>query len=178
MMARQHADSDYARLKAVYRRLIKLCGGYCAAAEITRVGKSKLHDYGNAHRPEFAPIDVVADLEAAAEQPLVSAELRHLNTEITCMAKPITDGEVHGLGVRVLSEVAAFERNAVEALENDGEIDDDELAQLIDDAEKIRAAARHASVALRRAQEVRRERETGVDVILDLRREVMEGKAS
>lgn len=177
MMARQHADSDYARLKAVYRRLVKMCGGYCAAAEITRVGKSKLHDYGNARRPEFAPIDVVADLETAAEQPLVSAELRHLNTEITCMARPITDGEVHGLGVRVLSEVAAFERTVVEALEDDGEIDDEELARLIDDAEKMRAAARHASAVLRRAQQVRREGESDMDVIHDLRRE-REGKTS
>lgn len=59
---------DYQGLKASFRTLVDMCGGYAEAAKITRVSAQMLHAYGDPNKMDcFPPIDVIADLEAHAD---------------------------------------------------------------------------------------------------------------
>ena len=79
MSARQLPERDYLALKASTRGLLKLAGGQEAASSATRVGQQALSRYGAASEPEaFAPIDVIADLEAETGEPVVTRALAHL----------------------------------------------------------------------------------------------------
>lgn len=59
------SDAQYA-FKAAVRRAVKIAGGPNAAAESARVDAARLSRYGNNDAPEFAPIDVCQELDAAA----------------------------------------------------------------------------------------------------------------
>lgn len=66
---------DYHALKAATRQLVDYAGGGNRAAQVSRLGQSEYSRGGsltpdNAER--FLPIDVVADLEAATGQPVVT----------------------------------------------------------------------------------------------------------
>ncbi|MFC3693388.1 phage regulatory CII family protein [Chenggangzhangella methanolivorans] len=77
--ARQLPERDYLALKAETRALVKRCGGQEAAAASTRVSHQALSRYGALEdAPNFAPIDVVADLEAEIGEPVVSRALAGL----------------------------------------------------------------------------------------------------
>jgi hypothetical protein len=70
--------TEYLTLKAATRALLRT-GTAVAAAAVTRVGDSRLSDYGHPHKPnDFAPIDVIADLEAECGVPVVTAALARL----------------------------------------------------------------------------------------------------
>lgn len=83
MDARTFGKDTYKRLKRRTEKLITILGGLEDAAQETRAGKSSLGNYAD-HREHgsganlWAPIDVIADLEAAAGEPLVTRELARL----------------------------------------------------------------------------------------------------
>lgn len=62
-------------LKVRFAVLVQRCGGYVAAAAGCRVGSTQLNNYASMAHDQFAPLDVVADLEEIAGEPLVTAEL-------------------------------------------------------------------------------------------------------
>lgn len=83
MEARTFGKDTYKRLKRRTDKLIDLCGGLVEAANETRAGKSSLANYADsrdvgAAANLWAPIDIIADLEAAAGEPLVTKELARL----------------------------------------------------------------------------------------------------
>jgi hypothetical protein len=83
MEARTFGKDTYKRLKRRTEKLINLCGGLVDAAEETRAGKSSLANYADSREHGaaanlWAPIDVIADLEQAAGEPLVTRELARL----------------------------------------------------------------------------------------------------
>jgi hypothetical protein len=83
MQARTFGKDTYKQLKRRTDQLIDLCGGLVAASVETRAGKSSLANYadsreGVAAASMWAPIDVIADLEKKAGQPLVSRELARM----------------------------------------------------------------------------------------------------
>jgi hypothetical protein len=69
---------EYGRLKQAAKRLIKACGGLEAASMITRVGHSELARYYTHEERLFMPIDVAADLEAIASNPVITQALAHM----------------------------------------------------------------------------------------------------
>ena len=69
---------SYQALKAAFRRLTKTVGGQESAAGVTRVDYQRIGRYGRAHEAMFAPVDVVADLEADAGEPLVTRVMADL----------------------------------------------------------------------------------------------------
>lgn len=81
---------DYALEKAATRQLVRLAGGVAQAATFTRVDPARLSRYGSPHDPQFVPIDVVADLEAEAGDPIVTRALADLSGCLL-VAKPKAD---------------------------------------------------------------------------------------
>jgi len=74
--------ADYRRLKLAGRDLVAACGGQSRAAEkVTRIGQqqlSKALSLADEFSEVFLPIDVVLDLEADCETPIVTRVLAEL----------------------------------------------------------------------------------------------------
>ena len=140
---RVHPQDVYAALKAVTRKLVRECGGTLYAE--TRVGKTKLAEYGSANAPEcFAPIDVIADLERDAG-PIVTAELARIAGYVltpTEAAGPARqDPNEHVLAIAEhLGELSRVIREA----QSDGRYTAAEIERLRKEAEDIVVAANRA----------------------------------
>jgi hypothetical protein len=142
MDARTFGKDTYKRLKRRTDQLIDLCGGLVAASAETRAGKSSLANYADSRERSaatnlWAPIDVIADLEHAAGEPLVTRELARLaGYDLLPMATaddrldPLSDHCHHAVlmaratavalamdedGVRTTDELAAYEDALSEA---------------------------------------------------------------
>ena len=139
MKARQLPQSDYLSLKATFRELVKLVGSETHAARLTRVSQQHVGRYGNVTEEfseYFAPIDVVADLEAEVG-PVVTRELArlcgHLLVELPHGAREIVDlGRVSG---RAMKEVGDVFMGMGKALD-DGVLDAAEGPQLMRDLDE------------------------------------------
>lgn len=150
MPARQLPALDYKAVKAAFRLLVQEAGGPVAAAKITRVSDTMLSNYGNPNNEDcFAPIDVVADLEAEVGTPIVTCKLadlmgfdlvprngpdkleiehigRHLGdvssamTEtIRSMADAMADGRLTAIEMRRMREAAAAAHTQLSELDRD-----------------------------------------------------------
>jgi len=76
---RQLPARDYASLKAEFRDLVEAGGGVTRAARITRVNAPRLSNYCSSQDSSFAPVDVIADLEAEVGEPIVTRILADLS---------------------------------------------------------------------------------------------------
>ena len=153
---RQLAQDDYRRIKALFRRLVKLSGGLCEAAEITRYEKSRLSDFQNPHHSAFPPADVIADLEAEVGEALVSRELVRLVGELNLEGPLPQDGDFNQLGRRILIELAELESEFERRFE-DGSLCERDLEVMEKEAGDVLAAARHYHDAVCRLRAARRE---------------------
>lgn len=109
------AAHDYLRLKAAFRRLVKLAGGQESSASVTRVDFQRIGRYGRAHEMIFAPIDVVADLEADTARPEVTRILADM-AGFVLIAKPPASGNAAWI-----AQLGALAKEAGEALARLGE---------------------------------------------------------
>lgn len=137
-----------AALKTAARVLIQRLGGIDAAATCTRVGRSNLAEYGSLHHPDrHMPVDVVADLEMIAGEPLVTAALaRAAGFTLVPLALPSGGDAVLHLQ-RVAGQSGTVLSSAVAAL-SDGTIDADEREALLAQLDDLRAAVGAAMAAL------------------------------
>lgn len=135
MSPRYLPHRDYLGLKAAFRRLVVLAGGGNEAAAQTRVGQQALDRYGSVnpeHEERFAPVDVIADLEAACGEPLITRKLAELAGYV------LSPLPTNGRGSVPLTRVTAEAMHKVSkifadlgaALENDGFINFKEDQQL------------------------------------------------
>lgn len=141
-MTRDSRSTLNNRIKAATRALVDKAGGQTYAADQTRVPQSKLSEYGSVHKPDrFMPADVVADLEAAVGEPVVTRELAEQQgyvlvrasaaaSPMSMLARVAAIGRSHGTLIEVLSHAL-----------DDGKIEAHE-------ADAIRAALRPLQVAL------------------------------
>lgn len=162
---RTHPRAVYLRLKAATRRLVETAGGLMLAAEVTRVGKTKLSDYGNQNLDEiFAAADVIADLEAAAGAPLVTRELARIagHALIALPGASGDEGWIARLG-GVSKETGAVIGRLAEALGDDGmvsaaEIRRGDLIGLASEAIEQLVLLRAAAIEMLRQDDERRGR--------------------
>ncbi|MBL4590610.1 MAG: hypothetical protein JKY96_01485 [Phycisphaerales bacterium] len=83
---RQLTVEDYREIKDAFKRLVLLClkdghRGATAAAIVTRVSQERISQYyshDEKFRGDFAPADIVADLEAHVDAPIVTEFLADL----------------------------------------------------------------------------------------------------
>ncbi|MFA5897904.1 MAG: hypothetical protein WC829_02205 [Hyphomicrobium sp.] len=114
MTARQLPAADYHGLKTAFRALVRRIGSATHAAELTRVRQQEISNYGSAadeYAERFAPIDVIADLEAEVG-PLVTAELarltNHMLLPLPAVARCGTPlGRITGQAMRQVGEAFA-----------------------------------------------------------------------
>lgn len=149
--------ADYVALKQASKRLIKSCGGLDAASLVTRVGHSELARYYDPSEKLFMPIDVAADLETIAREPLVTQSLASL-MEFALMPVQPEVAEPHHHWTALLAqlgeETAAALRQIGSALADHGTLTPDtintyQLARHLDNL--IQAALQlKASISLRR----------------------------
>lgn len=154
--ARQLPESDYLRVKALCRRLVKLAGGFCRAAEVTRLNKTHIADCCNPAKAWFLPIDAILDLEVEVGQALVTGELSQMQDELVASGSFDIEALLK-LGARIQEELGQFCGLSRQAGE-DQVIDDRELDQLIKEADDVLIAARDACETLRRVKAGRRRR--------------------
>lgn len=84
---RQHAASEYLRLKAEFKSLVRRVGGVEAAASLTDVSAQRISEYGNPHRTgDWPRADVIMDLEAFDGSSTVSALMHKLSANTPCGA--------------------------------------------------------------------------------------------
>lgn len=132
--ARYLPKNDYLGLKATFRRLVVLVGGGNEAAAQTRVGQQALDRYGSIsaeHEDRFAPADVIADLEAACGEPIVTRKLAELSGHVL-VPLPVVQGSTARLDQvtgKALMEVGQVFTRLGEA-RADGVICDNEAAAL------------------------------------------------
>lgn len=92
-MARPFPAAAYARLKAATGAALAATpdGSAAAFAKRTRVVERSLRLYADHSSDLFAPIDVIADIEHAARQPLITNVLADLNGFIVVRAPGSSD---------------------------------------------------------------------------------------
>jgi hypothetical protein len=134
MDARTFGKDTYRRLKRRTDQLIDACGGLVAASAETRAGKSSLANYADSREHGaatnlWAPIDIVADLEKVAGEPLVTRELARLaGYDLLPMATandrldPLSDHCQHAILMARATAVAL-------AMDDDGVRTTDELTE-------------------------------------------------
>lgn len=140
-LARPLREGDYLALKSATRQLVRQCGGVEAGAAVTRAGFQTLSKYGRPQEPVFAPVDVIADLEADAGAPLVTRQLAALAHHVLV---PLPRGGTgKGRWYRHISEVTQGVGEVVQrlgrALEDDGDVSREEVKRL-DLREEVREA--------------------------------------
>ncbi len=152
MSARQLPERDYLVLKAATRGLTKLAGGQETAAGVTRVGQQALSRYGAAQEQEaFAPIDVIADLEAETGDPVVTRALAHL-AGFDLVARDRGDGQPLP---RRLGCIAKEAGDVVASLANalaDGAVTPEERTQIEAETQELIAEAHRLLAALKREE--------------------------
>ncbi|KAB2846553.1 MAG: hypothetical protein F9K44_15140 [Hyphomicrobiaceae bacterium] len=126
MSARRLPRSFYLSLKAATRRLVAVVGGQEAAALVSRVGHQEFSNYGSpAERYEerFMPIDVVADLEDEAGEPVIT---RPMVERQGYLVVPLPKGSGPALLIeasgRSAAELGRLMIHIGEALQDDGRI--------------------------------------------------------
>ena len=130
-LGRAFPSSAYLSIKAGFRRLTKAVGGQESAASITRVDYQRIGRYGRPHEGMFPPVDVIADLEADAGDPIVTRILAGLQGHILIPlppadADPAWVAHLGALGKEAGEAIARLS----EALADDGKITADEVRDM------------------------------------------------
>nr|WP_314075039.1 phage regulatory CII family protein [uncultured Roseococcus sp.] len=107
MNARRDVPQTMRALKTLFRALVDRVGGCEAAAACARPGRSQIASYYDMTSEAFAPIDVISDLEAAAQEPLVTSELARRQGYVLVPVEPQGNGELP-------ASMAAFGREVSE----------------------------------------------------------------
>jgi hypothetical protein len=95
MLRNRHLPAlEYLAMKDTFHRLVEGLGGPHRAAAFTRVSAQMLSNYGNPNDDSFAPIDVVADLESEAAEPIVTRLLAgFVNSDVVMRPNPKANAE-------------------------------------------------------------------------------------
>lgn len=94
MNARRDIPQSMRALKTLFRALVDRVGGCEAAAACARPGRSQIASYYDMTSEAFAPVDVIADLEAAAQEPLITTELARRQGYVLMPIEPQGNGEL------------------------------------------------------------------------------------
>ncbi|MCF3935049.1 hypothetical protein L1787_16720 [Acuticoccus sp. M5D2P5] len=152
--ARELPRNDYLKIKAACRDLVRAVGGVTRAAAITRLDAARISRACSPNDSSFLPIDVIADLEAHAEDPIVTRTLASLSG-FTVIPDEAT--RPAGSPLQHLAAVAKEHADVVSSISNayaDGEFDADEISAAQDEVREAMEALANLNQAL--AEKARR----------------------
>jgi hypothetical protein len=152
MSPRRDVSPDQRALKALFRALVDCCGGFDAAAACTRVKSSQLHNYTDMRSDQFAPVDVVADLERVAGEPLVTAELARRAGWLLMPLPAEGEGRLSQSIAHLARETGEACASFVEAMGNDGRIDPAEGERIERELADVARVVGQALAALKQAR--------------------------
>lgn len=136
-------------LKARFGILVKRCGGYVAAAAGCRVGSTQLNNYASMFHDQFAPLDVVADLEDIAGEPIVTAEMAHRAGYVLVPVDAQGEGQLASSMAKLGKEVGESFGAYGDAMA-DGRLSPPEMERLARELADVAAAAKAALAVLTR----------------------------
>jgi hypothetical protein len=105
--ARLLSRNDYRALKDATQEAVEKAGGCAKAGGETRVGPSYLSRYGNVHEAMFAPVDVAAELDALAGEPVIARALAALSGYQLVKMTAANDAQTFHRHLATVSERAA-----------------------------------------------------------------------
>lgn len=111
----------YERFKAGFGRLLQKAGGVDKSATLTRVGGSALYQMASVNETRhFPPIDVIADIEKQAGDPILTRLLAELAGFSLVPVQPVKiNGSFSRLLANLGKEVSDVFSDAAKALEDD-----------------------------------------------------------
>lgn len=143
-----HRPADQA-LKVAWRKLVEAYGGQVAAAAYLGRGQSLISDYGNVNTAPFAPVNLIAALEAVTHglpgHPIMTRELaRAAGYMLVPMpqAEGVSTGAVMQLVAAQAKEAGGVTASAIDALA-DGHYS---AAEIADTRAKLALAQQHYAV--------------------------------
>ncbi|KZL02291.1 MULTISPECIES: hypothetical protein [unclassified Pseudovibrio] len=120
--------SDYVRLAAYAKELVKMTGGVDATSMVTRVSPSQLSRYGNPQNLEGMPIDVLADLEHEAGEPLLTRVLARMSGfALVKLPREASEPDWVGNMGQLSKEFADVVSRVGECLRDDGKVSASEV---------------------------------------------------
>lgn len=160
MKACSISDASKIALKNTTRRLINLAGGLDSASAACRTSSTSLGRFQNVNDKQFVPADVIADLEADINEPLVTRALALLaGYELTPVSQapekcPTDPTQMVARIAHELGDLAAI----VEDMDADGRRDIHELQAVADALSEIGRAAERGKDEIQRLILAARER--------------------
>lgn len=143
----QHHPRDLIALKTAFRLLVQGVGGGEAAGAALRYRPSHLSEAASPHCQDRWPrVDHIAELEALAGEPFVTAQLARLSG-CTLLPMPRARGEEGAALAAVLSSAGELGARTVAAL-SDGALNEAERADLVARLGALKRAAAHAEALL------------------------------
>lgn len=152
MNARRDIPPTMRALKTLFRALVDRVGGCEAAAACARPGRSQIASYYDMTSEAFAPIDVVVDLEAAAQETLITSEMARRQGYALVPIEPQGNGELPTSMASFGREVAEVFATYADAMA-DGKLSRDEAEELERQLLDVIRVANGAVAVLRRRLE-------------------------
>lgn len=131
MSVRPTSDADRVKLKRAFHLLVELAGGVSLAENVTRVRAAALSKFGSLSDEQFAPIDVVLDLERSVGSPVVTNLLAEMQGYRTARGPAASGAGAPGLEdlARLVRESADV-TTAFAAAAIDGRFDPHEVREI------------------------------------------------
>lgn len=143
----------YGDLKTAVRALLHAAGGETKAAELCRVSKSTLSEYGNPrYTDRHIPVDVALALERATGETPVTGHMAVEHNAILLRLPEDTGAEEAWIDLltRIGKEAGDVFHRTGEYLADDGIIDEREAQVLLRELDELLAAAAAMRAAVRR----------------------------
>ncbi|AEV37529.1 hypothetical protein PSE_3021 [Pseudovibrio sp. FO-BEG1] len=120
--------SDYERLVAYSKALVKRNGGVEAASMCTRVSPSQLARYGQQQSEESMPVDVIADLEHEAAEPILTQVLARMRGyALVQLPREAAEPDWMGNLGELSAEFSDVVSRVAECLKDDGKVSASEV---------------------------------------------------
>ncbi|WP_454683974.1 phage regulatory CII family protein [Ancylobacter moscoviensis] len=150
MSGRIFTAPDYAALKNAFRRAVRQSGGGLRElSAMTRLSPAQLSRFGDLNSDQWAPLDVVLDMDSLAGEPVITRALGDLLGHDLVSSKAAV---AHGRLVQHLAGLARESGDVLSGISDalaDGELTPNELSRIENDLADLDAQVQAARATVR-----------------------------